>query len=490
MPVSEQEALRITRVLEEQLLQRQADITISNEFYRGKSERLAFASDRFRAAFGGLFAGFSDNWCQVVCDAPAERMTPLGFRFGAGPDGEPAAADREAQRIWQANGMDAWARIAHTEMMVKSRAMVLVWAENPDDNETEPEITVEDATQCIVAYEPGNRRRRKAALKLWDGDDGYSYATLYLPDQIWKWRRSAAASRLILPSSATVATWSPRAVGKLDQAVIDNPLGRVPMLELVNRQRLVDPPSPEHEQVMPLQRAVNKLVVDMLVAAEAGAFPARWGTGIDLPKDPRTGQEIDDPEMWRLSVSKMLRASSPDAKFGNFQAADLRNFVTGIEMLIEHVGALSRTPPSYMTGKLVNVNAETLAEGAAGLVAKTKDKTTFTGETWEEAMRLAFLVKGDTQRGSDPLAETVWGSVEYRTEAQHVDAVLKKKALGVPWRQLMEDLGYTPTQIDRMEAMLEQDANRAARALAFSGVDDQGALTAAGAASQDQPVPA
>ncbi|MFD0570144.1 phage portal protein [Kitasatospora gansuensis] len=180
--------------------------------------------------------------------------------------------------------------------------------------------------------------------------------------------------------------------------------------------------------------------------------------------------------MWKLSVSKMLRASSPQAKFGNFQAADLRNFVTGIEMLVEHVAAQSRTPPGYMTGKLVNVNAEAMQESEVGLIAKTRDKTTFLSDAWEEMARLCFLVKDDQQRGNDPLAETIWADVEHRTDAQRVDAAIKKKAIGVPWRQLMEDLGYTPTQITRMEAMLEQDANRAARALAFSGIDDPGPL--------------
>ncbi|GAA1164217.1 hypothetical protein F4556_002369 [Kitasatospora gansuensis] len=476
MAVTEQEALRITQALEAQLDKRQAAVKVWNGFYKGKSERLVFASDRFRQAFGGLFDGFSDNWCGVVCDAPSERMTPLGFRFGEGEDGAAAPADKQAQRFWQANGMDAWARIAHTEMMVKSRSFVLVWAENPDDSDTEPEITVEDATQCIVAYEPGNRRKRRAAFKRFDGEDGFVYGTLYLPDQIWKWRRASLGSGLILPTGVALGGWVPRAAGKLDQAVIGNPLRRVPMVELTNRPRLVDDPSPEHQTVMPLQRAINKLVIDMLVAAEAGAFPARWGTGIDLPKDPLTGQEIDNPDMWKLSVSKMLRASSPQAKFGNFQAADLRNFVTGIEMLVEHVAAQSRTPPGYMTGKLVNVNAEAMQESEVGLIAKTRDKTTFLSDAWEEMARLCFLVKDDQQRGNDPLAETIWADVEHRTDAQRVDAAIKKKAIGVPWRQLMEDLGYTPTQITRMEAMLEQDANRAARALAFSGIDDPGPL--------------
>ncbi|MET8658160.1 phage portal protein [Streptomyces griseus] len=469
MPVTPQEALQITSVLEQELDRRQVNITLWNNIYKG-NQNLGFATDRFKAAFGGLFEGFSDNWSEVVCDAPSERLCPVGFRFGTGDEKDPPAADKGAQRIWQASNMDAWSQVAHTEASVKARSFVLVWADDPDADEVEPEITVEDATQCIVAYEPGSRRKRKAALKRFDGDDGYQYATLYLRDELWKWRRrKGTASGLILPSSLVLTKWEPRG-DRPDQQRIDNPLGRVPMVELRNRPRLIDDPTPEHRQVIPLQAALGKLIADMITASEAGAFPARWGTGIDLPKDPITGQEIDDPELWKLAVNKMLRASNPQARFGNFEAADLSNFVAGITLLTEHISALSRTPPTYFMGKIQNVSADALTAAEAGLTSKCRIKTTFLGEDWEEVLRLAFLVKGDTKRGNNPLAETIWRDVEYRTEAQHIDAVLKKKALGVPWRQLMEDAGYTPTQIDRMEAMLEKDAERAGRALAFGGM--------------------
>jgi hypothetical protein len=39
-----------------------------------------------------------------------------------------------------------------------------------------------------------------------------------------------------------------------------------------------------------------------------------------------------------------------------------------------------------------------------------------------------------------------------------VDAATKKQALGVPWEQLMEDIGYSPQQIDRMAAQREAEA--------------------------------
>ena len=54
--------------------------------------------------------------------------------------------------------------------------------------------------------------------------------------------------------------------------------------------------------------------------------------------------------------------------------------------------------------------------------------------------------------------ETIWRDPEIRSQAQLVDAVQKKNAIGVPWEQCMEDLGYTPLQIDRMASMRETDA--------------------------------
>jgi hypothetical protein len=55
-------------------------------------------------------------------------------------------------------------------------------------------------------------------------------------------------------------------------------------------------------------------------------------------------------------------------------------------------------------------------------------------------------------------AETIWRNTESRSEAQVVDAAVKKQALGVPFEQNMEDIGYSPQVIDRMLAMKETDA--------------------------------
>jgi hypothetical protein len=77
--------------------------------------------------------------------------------------------------------------------------------------------------------------------------------------------------------------------------------------------------------------------------------------------------------------------------------------------------------------------------------------------------RLAFKsIDPDDPRGEDTQAETIWADTESRSQAEVVDAAVKKQALGVPWEQIMEDIGYSPQQIDRMQALREAESLTAA----------------------------
>jgi hypothetical protein len=128
--------------------------------------------------------------------------------------------------------------------------------------------------------------------------------------------------------------------------------------------------------------------------------------------------------------------------------------------LIGDLAAQTRIPIYYFRPAAIsNISAEALIGLDAGLVSKTNDKKDAMGEAHEDAMRLAFksIDPGD-DRAQFVAAETIWRNTESRSEAQVVDAAIKKQALGVPWEQLMEDLGYSPQQIDRMAAMRDAEA--------------------------------
>lgn len=441
--------------LSAQIRNRQSDIDRADAYYRG-DHPLAFASDKFRTSFGGLFNDFADNWCELVVDAVEERLNVQGFRFGD------KRGDKDAWNIWQRNGLDAESQIAHTEMLVCSEVYALVWG----DEDGQAEVTIEHPTQAIVAYEAGSRRRRAAGLKLWKDDEGREYATLYLPDGIYKYESARQLWTGGTVSSA-FTTWHPRE-SRTEPWPLPNPLGVVPLVPLRNRPRLLAQPVSEIARVIPLQDAINKTVADMLVASEFGAFRQRWATGIEIPLDPETKQAV---EPFKAAVDRVWTNENPGGKFGDFAETSLENFVQAIELLVQHVASQTRTPPHYFALGGQYPSGESIKSAETGLVAKVRRKMRHVGEGWEEVMRLCFAVEED-ERSTVIDSETIWADPESRSEAQHIDALTKLRTIGVPDEQLWEDAGYTPTQIGRFKTMQTEQAQRTALGdLAALGAD-------------------
>src|SRR5262249_47838288 len=139
---------------------------------------LLFATAKFREVFGMLFSAFSDNWCDLVVDASAERLRVDGFRFGDDEKG-----DKDAWELWQRNGLDAESELAHTEAIKLGAAYALV----ARDDAGEPTTQLEPPTQAVVAMDPANGRRRLAGLRSWTDEWGVEHCVLYLPDEVVWW---------------------------------------------------------------------------------------------------------------------------------------------------------------------------------------------------------------------------------------------------------------------------------------------------------------
>ena len=451
------EALATVVTLDAELTRRDPLLRFYDSYYRGE-HRLAFASEKFRSAFGRLFAhGWADNWSQLVVDAVEERLNIEGFRLAEGEQ-----ADKDAWRIWQANDLDAESQMLHTDTLIGGRGFVSVWAS--DDPET-PDVCVEHATQMVVSYRAGTRQRT-AALKRILGEDGHVWATLFLPDEVWRFRQRERVSTLGLtvdapgslahmwrPSQlpAEVGSVQAQAWELLDDGMpnpVPNPLGEVPVVELRNRPRIVADPESEIATIVPIQDAVNKLVADMLVAAEFAAFRQRWVTGMEIPTDPVSGQPV---EPFKAAVDRLWVHEDPQTRFGEFSATDLTNFVGAVEMLIQHIASQTRTPPHYFYLRGSFPSGESLRAAETGLVAKCRRRMTPWSEAWEQVMRLAGRAAGNAGLANAVDMETIWADPESRTESEHTDAVLKMSSMGVPKRGLWELLGFSPQQIERYE---------------------------------------
>jgi hypothetical protein len=219
-------------------------------------------------------AGLSTtNLTGLVVEATAERIEVEGFRFGDNPDG-----DKDAWRIWQESDFDAGSADAVTHALVYGRCPISV-------DPAGPRLVVEDPRQVVVAYSSDGRRDRLAALKVFTDEwTGAWYATLYLPDAIYRYE-DVRQPRY----SSTEPLWTLREVSGTP-AVSANPFGEVPFFELRNRP--LGRTRSEIANIVVPQLRLNQAVFNTDAVGEYGAFRQKWASGIEVPRDPVTGQPI------------------------------------------------------------------------------------------------------------------------------------------------------------------------------------------------------
>lgn len=452
------DVMRELTLLTEELDRRQADIRRNGDYYDGV-HGLHFASKDFSDYFADRYKGFADNWCQVVADAPAERLEVTGIRPAGFGDDALRSGDQELWTEWLRNDADALSDQAMLEGIINRRGFGLVWVDADD----KPRITWEDPSQAIVRYDPETGSRR-SGLKRWC-DDTTEYTTMYLPDGIYKWsRRLKNSSTLIVPSGQY--TWE-RREPDTEPWPIPNPLGVVPLVELSNRPRLIHEPLSDIEGTIAMQNAINLLWSYLLNAADFASFPQRVVLNAERPKVPVlddngkvVGEKIIPLE--KFATDRVLFFEDPNAKIAEWSAADLELYTRVIEVQVGHIASQTRTPHHYLIGKMVNLSAEALKAAETGLVKRTEEKAKSFGRGIREIFALvAQILHGKAKADAVRRGTVLWRDIETRSEAQRADALLKKQQIGYPFEWLAEKDGLSPSEIDRVKAMRKQEMDSA-----------------------------
>jgi hypothetical protein len=447
--------------LEKQLDERTRAVNICENYYTGAHPlpqpnpgSMSAAVEAAKLAWKRLAMSAVTNLTPLIANAASERLEVVGFRFGDATDG-----DKDAWRMWQAAQLDADSDLVHEAALQTGQAFVLVW---PDPKlPSKVSITAEYPDQTIVAYVAGSRRQRAAAMKRWLDDDGYLLATVYLPDGLYKFRsvrkQPTDGSTSMTGDAAFSARWAPREVVG-ETWPLRNPFGVVPLVEFRANATLKPARfgggTAEFDAVVPIQDRINKTVFDRLVTAEHQAFRQRYVIGWDFPVDPETQQPNRDA-MVQAAASRLWTFENGDGQVqvGELGQADFTGFIKAVESDIQQMAMISRTPPHYLLGQMVNISGDALKASEAALVKKCRRHSRNFGESWEEVMRLALQAIADP-RADDQSSMIVWGDVESRTWGETVDAVLKMQALNVPedalWLMLPD---VTPQDVQRWKSM-------------------------------------
>jgi len=421
-----------------------------DDYFRNEQQLEVNASKAVRLAYQRLMNLSRMCWAELVVEATRERMNVQGFRTGGDSDTE---ADKDAWRIWQSNSLDADSALVHRASLEFGCSYVIVGGPE-DEVGGEPLITIEDPRQVAVAYDPRYRRTPLAAIKLYHDEmlDRW-VAWLYLPGEV----------RQAVSGAGTGSRWTPGADEWSSWNWVGPPLELppsarqvVPVVAFPNQIDIQGQSYGEYERHIPTIDRINYQILQRLEVATLQAFRQRAVKG-NFPTHDDTGQEIDyndvfsaDPgALWQLPETAELWESG---------GVDLNPILQSVKADVADLAAATRTPLYYLFPDAANGSAEGASTQKEGAIFKALDRMKQAGESWERVMALAFLVKGDTKRASRLDMEVIWANPAAYSLAERYDAATKAVAAGVPWRQRMVLLGYSPQEIERMGADRAADA--------------------------------
>ena len=396
-------------------------------YYDGNQPQ-TYSTERLRQVFNDLNANFVQNWCAVVINAVRERVALTGFQVA-----HDQAATQALTALFVASELGLDADDAHLAALVTGEAFVIVWS---DEGEA-PQAYYNDPRLCAVFYDAENPRVKRFAVKWWlDDDDERRYITLYYPDHL-EYYASAGKAGTASDASAFLA---------LDPPTAPNPYGEIPVFHLRRERRAI---ISELANVFSPQDAVNKLLADMMVAAEFGAFKQRY-----IISTADTSNMKNSPgSVWDLAAGD---GSGQGTQAGEFTATDLSNYLAAIDKLATAIAIITSTPKHFLFAQGGDPSGEALIAMEAPLNKKATHYVARFGVVWQQVAAFLARLSGLTIAAEQitPVFERV-ETVQPRTAAEIVQL---STAAGMPLVTALRRAGWTEAELQQ----LEQDQQAAA----------------------------
>lgn len=375
------------------------------------------------------------NWTALLPDTFNKGLFVDGYRPAK------AGEDSAAWSYWQDNGLDARQTITHRGVLEYGTAYVLVL---PGKDRGRPVIRPLSPLRSLAWYEDEDDEFPKYGLhRVGKTAEGKRIIAVFDDEARYEFRQGDGGE------------WLPTGTAR-------HGLGVTPFVRF--RDRLDGEAVGIIRPVLTMQDRVNEVVFSTLVAMQYASFRQRWATGLAIPVDeegdaesnPNFGKPV---EPFKAAVDRLWVSEDTETKFGDFAQTEISGHIAFYEATVRTLAAIAQVSPNILTGDLVNIGAEALAQMEQSTQRKLSEYETLLGESWESVLRLAAKAAGDTEGAQDRESEVRWRDTEARSLAQTVDALGKMaQMLSVPVEALWERVpGVTEQDVQRWRAMRESD---------------------------------
>lgn len=476
MPVSSDQGLRwAASAFSADVQQRYATYY---QYMRG-DHPLAFATQKFRSAFGSTLESFAYNRMPMIVDALADRMQITGF--GSTPND----LAEEWMEIWDANNMDVRSGQIEREKFTTGDAYLIV----EQEPRTGDVLLWPQPANLVRVHRADDRPGHiDYATKRWIDEDGFERLTLYYEDRIEKYR---SRQRVVSESGTTVFMadnpdkWAPYQPDDDLTWPIRLPVtDTVPVFHFPNNAGLSRDGlgiSELHDAIA-IQDALNKSVMDLLVAMEFAAFPQRVIVNVD-DREEATQEAI---RKFQVGIDRLLTlygTGEAPVSFGEFAAANIAQYTDVIELFDMLISRVTGVPLHWlrMSGDFPSGEAQRMSE--VRLVSKADDRIREDTTTWAEAARYALRLKNPSRQVPHGAIKVNWAPTAPLSEAEAIAMGREKLSIGWSQRAVMREMGREEDEIDKILAEKQEEldaADERRRTLFNGGVYDALAATAGG----------
>ena len=380
------------------------------------------------------------NVCQLVVDVVAERLSVAGFE---------AADEATAATLagwWADCDLDAYQDDVHLSGLRDGDGyMIVEW-----DNEARRPVfwheLADDGYNGAGVVYAAARRVPLYGYKRWrieeGADSGAQRLNLYFPDRLERY------------VTGRLGIWTPyeSATERAVEAWVDRqgrPLG-VPVVHFPTNPNGNDYGTSELEAVLPLQRVLTSLWIDLMAAADATGFQIVTLTGDTPAKD------------MVAAPGAIWYSPSPAATWGAIPPGDTSRIVEAIRHTVTTIAQVSRIPITMFQENSAPAAAETVQASEHGLIAKVNDRAKSYGLAWRALMRQAIRLHNTFGEGAGQLDEAGirprWSPFErpdpLAVEERRAAVATAHVAAGLSLEAAYGRAGYAP---EELEALLRTD---------------------------------
>lgn len=269
------------------------------------------------------------------------------------------------------------------------------------------------------------------AAKMWvDENDECYRMILYYQDRLEYYRTKQKA--------VNVGTWEafvPDDTEYPDGKAI-NPFGRIPVFHFKIRERFL---RGDLYDVIPIQNGINKLLTDMMVAAEYGAFRQRWiisNADVSVLKNAPN-------EIWHIPAGDGMGQQS---QVGEFSPTDLNNYLDAVERLAADISRITRVPLHYFYSKGGYPSGEALLAMESPLNFKARDRIERFEPVWRDAIAFAMRIAGADVESRDVVIN--WLSIQTMQPETEAKVRLMDIQAGIPLEVSLKRSGWTQAEIE------------------------------------------